>query len=154
MIQHDASQKTDCIDLPCGELVRSLPVISTADTINTATRLKNDLCATVEAKAAVQDDSVGLALHEKYAGAHFWDEDAAFKVVGVHFTRWAGEEYWIATSVPITCVNGKWKVPACHVVGESTGGDDDAYIHDSLQHYSISIWPMLRTLTMLSSIMT
>ena len=34
--------------------------------------------------------------------------------------------------------NGAWKVPAKHVAGESSGGDDGVYIHHSLQHFNLA----------------
>ena len=119
--------------------MRSVTTISAANTVDAATRFKQELHTKVEAKVAVEDGRVRFSLQEKYMGALFWDEDTALKVAGVHLTQWAGEGYWIVASVPITCVNGAWKVPAKRVVGESSGGNDDVYIHDSLQHFDWKI---------------
>ena len=67
----------------------------------------------------------------------------SLKVVDVNCTSWAGEDYWSATSVPVTLTRGSWIVPSKHIVG---GGEKGKPPSISTALFSILSWPTLRTL--------
>jgi len=113
-------------------------------------KLKSEFEKKINQQVAAVDDADLLALSEKYAGAMLYDKDDGlyYKVLDVNFMPHCGNDYWMATSIPVVSVGGAWIVEDKHLARTSRvpTAEEEAgaaprkvvYLHSSLEYFSLA----------------
>jgi len=91
----------------------------------------------------VEDDEELTNLRGKYYGKICYDkdDDMFYRVLDVNLTPHRGHDYWVATCVPVVCVEGTWIVEDKHIAGGSAAAQREdrkpVYLHDSLEYNTL-----------------
>ena len=71
------------------------------------------------------------------------EEGVFYQVLDVNLAPHRGHDYWVATCVPVVCVEGNWAVEDKHITGGWNGknGQDrkPAYLRGSLEYTTLDI---------------
>ena len=71
------------------------------------------------------------------------DDDVFYQVLDVNLATHRGHGYWVATCVPVVCVEGNWAVEDKHIASGWNGANGKdrkpVYLHDSLGYISLGI---------------